>query len=126
MPTVEEIEQSMAPQSVIVDQTEKRLTPPRPPRYVPRIGPRELAGPSGQAALATGLAMTPIAGIPGFLAGATSSLLAEEGTRRLQEDYGPVAGGLIGTGLSAVTGGKIGVMGGIRPLRPVPQLAREQ
>ena len=83
--------------------------------FTPRIGMDDLMGPTGQAALTSGLAVGALTPTPfqplGFIAGASGSLLAEEGTRRLQENFGETPGYLIGLALSVLTGGGVGKTG---------------
>src|SRR3972149_3509771 len=93
--------------------------------FEPRLTMEEIKGPSGQAALATGLATSTVGGVPGFVVGAVSSLLAEEGTKRLQEEFGPEKGLILGLIGSLLTGGKIGVSGKVTPKAP-PALAAER
>ena len=92
------------------------------PWWKPRIGVSDLMGPTGQAAFAAGLSTAAVTPTPfqplGFLAGTTSAIIADEGTRRLQEQYGEVPGGIIGLVLSAVSGGGVGSAARTKPMGP--------
>ena len=87
-------------------------SPTGPGFFTPRITLDDLKGATGQSALASGLAMGALTPPPfqplGFLAGGAGALLAEEGTRRLQENLGEIPGFIAGTVASVLLGGGVG------------------
>lgn len=111
-----------APQVIPAAQVQQETPAPtipatssKPGFFTPRLTMEDLKGASGQSALASGLAMSAfapgLAKIPAFVAGAGGSLLADEGTRRLQENMGETPGALAGMGLSLLTGMGVGMAG---------------
>lgn len=89
--------------------------PPTKSVFEPRVGLEDLKGPVGQSALTAGLATSAFVPglykIPAFLAGGGAAILAEEGTRRLQEGMGDIPGYLTGLALSMIAGGGAGMAG---------------